>query len=1703
LNKFESASILAGMSPNEEPQVSEPTNLHVITGEVVANSENGTVLVSMDGLVFSEDDTQYIEMDTIGGLEEGDEATIILAGETGSSMTPLAIGSTGSVDRLSARVIETELLIADKADIEDLEAATARIGDLESDHVSVDTLEAATARIETLEVDHVSVADFEVEQANIDTLQAATADIDTIRANSAKVQNLTAAQLEADHATIGTLDTTYMHADMANADVAWIQNGTIKNGAIVSAMINDVSANKLTAGTINGSVINVTNLNADNITAGTINGQRIGTGSLSLDKLSEDVYTESEVNTIVDGLNDRIDGAIETHTGTAVPTLNNSPASSWNTTALKDEHVGDVYYVVNSQSQQNGYCYRFTKSGSTYSWQLIKDSDVTAALSRLTTAEGKITSIESFDSTVSSFMTNTDSELTSVKSRATSLETRMTDAEGDISEKVDTSTFNTLSQTVDGNSASITSMSTVLSNNGLTSSTNITNTVNTVSQTASGNSSKITQLTTTLGTNADGTTKAGDVMHRTSAIEQDVNSFKTTVSETYATKTELDETVDNRVVVDGEFLYRTTGGEQDVPSGRATVQSIKGNTLVWNQIYPNENYSGGSSSTRTRNFDASTGVLTITNAEVPTSNTAMNTSNAFTLISGHKYYFPQFFIEDVTSRPEIYLYSTTSAARIQDAPIFLYSGASEEAIVVRLLFRANTVTATWTYYMQLFDLTAMFGAGNEPSTVAEFEALFPEPYYPYDSGSLLPVRMEGVETVGFNLLDLSSPRFGGNYNRAVGASMKGNPSNVFGENPCTLVVTSAWGGVTYVAEVLSGQRYHSQSTFAAGTSGNARVTEYLLDSEFKVTRRLGNYSQNYTISHDITVQDGERYYAISYLLSAAGTMTLTDTILNFSGPRNGTYEPHWRSERAIPASTYFPDGMRSAGSVRDELTTDELVTRVGAVDLGTLTWTYETSGTVPFFRSKLPSDYATPTTAGIDNLECAKYEAGPSATRGWYGSNERDKTVRPIYGQNYNVGVQDSTYTDAEAFKTAMSGVMLHYELATPTIMTIDQPLNMTYRAESGGTERIMVDATLAVPQSAPAPMSIQYGINIYETAAEDALRTASIESRVTTAESTIEQHGASIALKANSADVYTKSGVDGLISTEVTNRNAAITAKANEIASTVSQTYTTKEEFENLEIGGRNLLPTVEVWENGTWNSATGVHSNRNTRIRSSKDGWYITIEPSETYVLSRHSISDSKTYHAVLYAYDSSGSYVSTDSVTAWITEFPYSYEPKTATRLEVGIRNSKDSAVEVSEASIARFKLEKGNKATDWTPAPEDIETRVSSAESSITQNANNIALKVSESDVTGNYVVGKINLNSTTATIAAQHINLQGAVTISDLASDASTALADASKTATSYVTEITGQNGIMVHPSTDDDTGVRITSDVDIRQDNASIANFGALDSNNNPTARVGKADDYHVAIDTDSLDVMDGTTTLASFGSEVLIGPTNDNHIEIGTMTNGNKGLALGNQSGYELEITPREFFSPWSATPFTFLMQGGNQQLDFANSGVEIWALGDPVESNYAKAILKLNARIATANQVGSFTFQTNAGSNTWSTPAGTILWSGTGWHMTAGHTANLSHNVSTCPTGIVLHFQPCTSSTVQNYNHIYHFVPKTHVASYNGAGIVVHLGNPDFSNIASKYLYISNDHITGNNTNNTTGTNSGITYNNAAWVMTQVIAV
>ena len=71
-------------------------------------------------------------------------------------------------------------------------------------------------------------------------------------------------------------------------------------------------------------------------------------------------------------------------------------------------------------------------------------------------------------------------------------------------------------------------------------------------------------------------------------------------------------------------------------------------------------------------------------------------------------------------------------------------------------------------------------------------------------------------------------------------------------------------------------------------------------------------------------------------------------------------------------------------------------------------------------------------------------EVWQQGTDGVYGGNN----------QNNIIYIKDLNYSDPAAFKVAMSGVMLHYELATPTTepVTIPEPLQEWIPVEPGGT---------------------------------------------------------------------------------------------------------------------------------------------------------------------------------------------------------------------------------------------------------------------------------------------------------------------------------------------------------------------------------------------------------------------------------------------------------------------------------------------------------------------------------------------------------------------------------------------------------------------------------------------------------------------------
>ena len=79
-------------------------------------------------------------------------------------------------------------------------------------------------------------------------------------------------------------------------------------------------------------------------------------------------------DTIIDSIQNAIDGNIETWFGEEAPTLQNYPASEWTTDEDKNTHLGDLYY------SDAGVAYRFQMEGANYVWKMLKDSDITKAL---------------------------------------------------------------------------------------------------------------------------------------------------------------------------------------------------------------------------------------------------------------------------------------------------------------------------------------------------------------------------------------------------------------------------------------------------------------------------------------------------------------------------------------------------------------------------------------------------------------------------------------------------------------------------------------------------------------------------------------------------------------------------------------------------------------------------------------------------------------------------------------------------------------------------------------------------------------------------------------------------------------------------------------------------------------------------------------------------------------------------------------------------------------------------------------------------------------------------------------------------------------------------------------------------------------------------------------------------------------------------
>lgn len=181
----------------------------------------------------------------------------------------------------------------------------------------------------------------------------------------------------------------------------------------------------------------------------------------------------------------------------------------------------------------------------------------------------------------------------------------------------------------------------------------------------------------------------------------------------------------------------TEAYQKTVPSGAkmANVKSIGGKTIVWNQLNLNDK----NSITRdgisfTNNKDGSwtiTGTCSTSNGG---SANVLIYKFADKFVSGHKY-----LVKADKYFDENYGFALNGATfPLKKAAIIDY--AFNPVIFVKDKVTVDNVTMR----MNIFDITQMFGAGNEPSTPEEFEAMFPADYYTYNAGELMSAPVNEV-----------------------------------------------------------------------------------------------------------------------------------------------------------------------------------------------------------------------------------------------------------------------------------------------------------------------------------------------------------------------------------------------------------------------------------------------------------------------------------------------------------------------------------------------------------------------------------------------------------------------------------------------------------------------------------------------------------------------------------------------------------------------------------------------------------------------------------------------------------------------------------------------------------------------------------------------------------------------------------------------
>ena len=520
--------------------------------------------------------------------------------------------------------------------------------------------------------------------------------------------------------------------------------------------------------------------------------------------------------------------------------------------------------------------------------------------------------------------------------------------------------------------------------------------------------------------------------------------------------------------------------------GQESLDYIVGGTIAWNQLVSTLR---GDFNNTTINVSGTVSGLTYTFSGTPTTDNDITTKfNTTAYIVGHVYHLQ--ICPRGGSSTTYYGWTTGGVRDYGNGVIFKATTTGDNC---NMHFKSGVNMDGKSVAMQSHDLTQMLGVtiadyintletankGAGLEWVKKYLDLTSE--QPYNAGELKSVSgLSSHDTTGKNLVDYSAWKTVG-IQRGVG---------VFENNGVTLTATAADCFTRYTySEFPEGARISIKEgetiTFTWDVDTNDAAGSVYIFPNGTTTGMVSVNNAVKTLSY--TATQGVTYVTFRVSVSASGGVAHYKNIM-IRKRGNSDFAPYFKNTYPLDSAIILRGAPQLAGTELqyngDYYYPDGSISRrYGIVNLGTLTWTMNTTSGFSVTYSALKP--------GQRNMICTKY---PTGTVSFAWANIESLPDKTIYWNNGNTNntlyVKDTSYTTAAALQSAMNNVYLVYEKATITSETA-VPYQQTQMADAGGTEEFVTTNITPVGHLTTYPTNLRASIDSLPVDTTDAARTA------------------------------------------------------------------------------------------------------------------------------------------------------------------------------------------------------------------------------------------------------------------------------------------------------------------------------------------------------------------------------------------------------------------------------------------------------------------------------------------------------------------------------------------------------------------------------------------------------------------------------------